>query len=315
MTSDHSSPDHRALIASLSADERARLTGKTDSHGLLRLASHFGGIVLLAALVGSGVPGWPILVLPLGILLVFLFTLLHETVHETPFRSSWINRWVSRLCGFLLFLPPQWFRFFHLAHHRHTQDPDNDPELASPKPDTPWRYVVHVSGLPVWKGQFETLFGNARGPADHVYVPASARPRLVREARLMLALYAALLAMSLAAGSALLFWIWLLPLLVGQPFLRLYLLAEHGRCPPVANMLENTRTTFTNGLVRWIAWNMPYHAEHHSYPLVPFHRLPDFHRLAKDRLRTTERGYLRFNRNYVASMARAKEPASAGREG
>ena len=80
--------------------------------------------------------------------------------------------------------------------------------------------------------------------------------------------------------------------LLGQPFLRAYLLAEHARCPHVANMLENTRTTFTTALVRLIAWNMPFHAEHHAYPAVPFHKLPRFHEFVRQHLRTTERGYV-----------------------
>lgn len=31
------------------------------------------------------------------------------------------------------------------------------------------------------------------------------------------------------------------------------------------------RATLTLSLVRLFAWNMPYHAEHHTYPAVPFH--------------------------------------------
>ena len=57
-------------------------------------------------------------------------------------------------------------------------------------------------------------------------------------------------------------------------------------------MLENTRTTFTTALVRLIAWNMPFHAEHHAYPAVPFHKLPRFHEFVRQHLRTTERGYV-----------------------
>ena len=82
---------------------------------------------------------------------------------------------------------------------------------------------------------------------------------------------------SVALSSPALLWVWIVPILLGQPFLRAYLLAEHARCPHVANMLENTRTTFTTALVRLIAWNMPFHAEHHAYPAVPFHKLPRFH--------------------------------------
>jgi fatty acid desaturase len=121
------------------------------------------------------------------------------------------------------------------------------------------------------------------------------------EARAYLLGYAALAALSLVARTEILLWLWLLPLLVGGPFLRAYLLAEHARCPHVANMLENTRTTFTNRLVRFLAWNMPYHAEHHAYPAAPFHQLPALHRLIRDHLRATERGYLRFNRKYLAA--------------
>ena len=82
--------------------------------------------------------------------------------------------------------------------------------------------------------------------------------------------------------AALIYWV--MPMLLGQPFLRLYLLAEHGGCPKVRDMLANTRTTKTTALVRFLAWNMPYHTEHHVYPAVPFHRLPEAHDLLKDKL-------------------------------
>lgn len=91
-----------------------------------------------------------------------------------------------------------------------------------------------------------------------------------------------------------------MPCLLGQPALRLYLLAEHGDCPQVADMLQNTRTTFTARAVRALAWNMPYHAEHHLAPQVPFHRLPALHALIRDRLRVTAPGYAAFTRDYLA---------------
>ena len=108
---------------------------------------------------------------------------------------------------------------------------------------------------------------------------------------------------SVLSGSAVLFWVWLLPLLIGNPFLRGYLLAEHARCPHVADMFENTRTTFTNRIVRWLAWNMPYHAEHHAYPAIPFHRLPDFHDHCARHLKVTHRGYADFNIGYAHDTA------------
>ena len=80
----------------------------------------------------------------------------------------------------------------------------------------------------------------------------------------MIAFYAAVLLLAFWFKAMVLLYVWIVPALLGQPFLRLYLLAEHGRCPLVANMLENTRTTLTNWLVRKLAWNM--RRRHHRSP-------------------------------------------------
>jgi fatty acid desaturase len=47
---------------------------------------------------------------------------------------------------------------------------------------------------------------------------------------------------------------------------------------------------------------MPYHAEHHSYPGVPFHHLPEFHAIIESHLREVEDGYMRFNRKYIEGL-------------
>jgi fatty acid desaturase len=294
--------DHRAVIASLSAAERAELTGLTNRHGLLRFVLHFGLVLALGTAIAAQVPWWAALLPVQGILLIFLFTALHEAVHGTAFQSPWLCRLAAAISGFLVFIPPLWFRCFHFAHHRHTHDPDNDPELMSPKPETPWQYMRYLSGMPLWRSMARTIGSNALNLGDEPYVPPKAKPRVRLEARLTLFAYLSLSALSIASSSAALLWAWIVPALIGQPFLRAYLLAEHARCPHVANMLENTRTTFTTALVRAIAWNMPYHAEHHAYPTVPFHQLPHFHDIVREHLRTTERGYVRFHRRYVGTL-------------
>ena len=296
--------DHKHLIASLSAEERSVLTEKADAPELLRIGIHGGTVLLLGALIATGIPYWWLLLLPQGVLIVFLFTTLHETIHETAFRTPWLNRAIAAVSGFLLLLPPAWFRFFHFAHHRHTHDPDNDPELMSPKPETVWQYLKYLSGVPYWTGMAKVVATNAAGRNADEFVPAKGRDKVTVEARWFVAGYAAITIASAAMGTTAALWAWIVPALVGQPFLRAYLLAEHTRCPHVANMLENTRTTFTTRIVRFVAWNMPYHAEHHSYPAVPFHQLPRFHRIVAEHLRSTERGYVRFHRKLVGSLER-----------
>ena len=48
----------------------------------------------------------------------------------------------------------------------------------------------------------------------------------------------------------------------------------------------------TVALVRLFAWNMPYHAEHHAYPAVPFHALPRLHERVRARIANLDPGYL-----------------------
>ena len=295
--------DHRGFLRSLSMEQRSSLTRKSDREGLLALSWHGGAILATGALIVAEVPGWPLLLPLQGVLIVFLFTLLHETVHRTVFETLWLNDVVARVSGFLIGLPSDWFRYFHFAHHRHTHDPERDPELAAPKPATLGQYLAHVSGLPVWWSQAKTLIRNALGRCDDEFVPVARLPRVRKEAQLQLLAYAALAGLSLASGSTLLLFAWVIPILLGQPVLRLYLMAEHGRCPHVDNMFENSRTTFTNALVRRLAWNMPYHAEHHAFPAVPFYRLPELHALTRSHLTVTEPGYLAFHRGYLADLA------------
>ena len=98
------------------------------------------------------------------------------------------------------------------------------------------------------------------------------------------------------------FVLWVLPQLLCQPFLRAYVLAEHTGCTMDRDGLTNTRTTLTNAAVRLLMWNMPYHAEHHLYPSIPFHRLADAHAAMRDKLGFVQRGYVRWNIGVVRRL-------------
>ena len=290
--------DHTAFLAALPPERRTALTEIRDGPALLHLAGHAGLIGALGVWVALGWPFWGLALLPLGIATVFLFTLQHECTHRTPFRTRWLNEAVGTLIGLILVQPFAWFRAFHMAHHKFTNDPERDPELATPKPETRLDFAKHLIGLDYWPAKLRVLFGNAISRLDAPYINARQRPRLVWEGRAMLAIYT----LALWLAGPLLFWIWLLPLALGFPFLRLYLLAEHARCPAVADMFANTRTTRTHGALRWLAWNMPYHAEHHAWPQVPYHRLPDVHATAASHLKIVSEGYVPFTRDYAHTL-------------
>src|SRR5438270_765037 len=107
-----------------------------------------------------------------------------------------------------------------------------------------------------------------------------------------LAFTVAVAAASMLTGSPIALLVWIVPWMLGQTFLRPYLLAEHTACSFTRDCLENTRTTLTLPLVRLFAWNMPYHAEHHAYPAVPFHALPRLHERVQGKIENLEPGYV-----------------------
>ena len=291
---------HRDILRRLSTDEKRALMVRSDLRGLLHLAGHLGliGLCLWGNVAGEGALRWLAMV-GQGIAMVFLFTAMHECSHATAFRSRWLNRVIGNMAGMVLLIAPRWFFYFHQDHHKFTQDPDRDPELASPKPQGIGGYLLYLSGVPFWVGNLRVLLGNAAGRRKDVYVPEVKRGAVIREARWMLAAWAAIAGTLAMAG-----WLGpylLLPLLFGQPFLRACLLAEHAGCAEGDdNMLVNSRTLLTTPPLRFLAWNMPFHAEHHSFPAVPFHALPRLHQVMKGDIGTLEPGYLGFHRGFLA---------------
>lgn len=282
-----------------------RLSERSDKPGVLQLAGHLALLLATGLLIHAAIGSWwllPTMVLQ-GIVLIFLFTPLHECIHRTAFASRWLNDAIGFAIGCVLLLPRDYFRAFHFAHHRYTQDPARDPELASPKPKNLRQWAWYVSGLPYWIGQGRGLIGAAWGRTPgSFYSNDRQRQDVVREARLILAIYAGILLASALTGSWAAALYWLVPALLGQPFLRLYLLAEHSLCPETDDMLANSRTTYTNAILRFIAWNMPYHIEHHAFPSVPFHALPQLNRLISSHLKTTAPGYLAVQRQILQSF-------------
>jgi fatty acid desaturase len=280
---------------------------RSDAPGLLHLAGHAAALAATGSVVWLARGTfwiWPAMGLH-GVVLIFLFTPLHECIHRTAFKSRALNEAVAFVIGVLILLPREYFRAFHFAHHRFTQDPARDPELAAPKPINLRQWLWQVSGVPCWTAQARGIVAHAFGRAPEAfYKDDRQRGAVILEARIILALYALVLLGSIAAGSDAALIYWIVPALLGQPALRLYLMAEHGLCPFVPDMLENTRTTYTNPLLRALAWNMPYHAEHHAYPAVPFHRLPEVNRAIAPRLKVTAPGYIAVHRRILQSYRR-----------
>lgn len=284
-----------------------RVLAPAELHGLSRRANLPGAIRLgvHAALLGGS--GWwlavagPWTIVPaffaFGLTQVALFAPAHEMMHQTAFASRRANAIFGWLAACPSLLNLQFYTSFHLAHHRNTQVPGEDPELDLAPTNTLARYVVRVLGLPYWRLRLRVIRDCWRGDLSaYKYISPKAAPGVIGSVRAMSVVMAGgAIASGLLFGwrTPLLFWIG--PQLVCQPFLRAYVLAEHTGCTEDRNGLTNTRTTLTNAAVRLLMWNMPYHAEHHLYPSIPFHRLADAHALLQTRLGFVQRGYVRWH--------------------
>ncbi len=278
----------------IKAGDLKTLAVRSDGPAARHALGHFGAIALAGvALWQTRGSAWAVpLTILLGYMLAFLFNALHEAAHQTAFRTRRCNTLLGQVAGLVILLPYGYYRAFHWDHHRYTQDPDNDPELFVPLPGS-WPGVLwYLSGLPTWRDRLRMLFVHGvLGRVTARWVPADQRQRIVAEARCYLAVYAVVIVASIAGRSLAAVWLWVVPVMIGQLFLRPYLLAEHTGCARTPDMLENTRTTDTNAFVRFFAWNMPYHVEHHAYPAVPFHALPQLNALLAEHTTHRGRGY------------------------
>lgn len=282
---------------------------RSDAQGALRIGFHLLAIALGSAIVWatSGTVWMVPAMLLQGLFLVSLFAPMHECVHQTAFASRWANDLCAFLAGGALLYVASYYRQFHVLHHRHTQDPAHDPELLqAPYPRHRAEFWLRVSALPFWLLRLSQLAGFAIGRFDGLaFLGRKGHAEIIRSTWLLLALLAAAVALSLWLGSAAIIWYWLLPLLLAMPFLRLYLMCEHGGCAQSADAFVNTRTTHTIWPVRLLMWNMPFHAEHHLYPNIPFHALPSAHERLQAHMKIVSEGYLATLRQlYAAYSAR-----------
>jgi fatty acid desaturase len=307
-----SEPGHR--LKPLTPAMLRELSVRSNLRGAAKSLCHYGLVVLVGALVWKVASTCGVLwALPLmavqGYFVAFLFMALHETAHKTAFRSRGLNLAVGYPAGFIIGQPYEYYCLFHWDHHRYTQDPDKDPELiVGVKPTSDTQLAIAYSGLLQVAGRLRLMLGHAvTGKVVVPWIPENRRGIIVTEARAYAALYALLLVLSLWFSSALLLWVWIVPLIIGQFFLRPYLYAEHTGCERTRSAFQNTRTTYTGAVVKWVAWNMPYHVEHHAYPSIPFHALPKLNGIVDDEIVHRGRGYIRTTRETWAWFRRQRQ--------
>ena len=293
----------------LSPEELKILNERSNFKGILQFSGHLAAILASGYLWGNS--HWLIAfpsVVVYGFSLATMFATLHECCHRTAFESNRLNDGFAWFAGLLSFYNSTFYRRYHKWHHRYTQIPDKDPELEDPKPQNLPEYLLEISAIPWWQGKILGHVRIALGKLENCpYISETARAEVIRSTRLQLLVYLVAIAVSVFFKQPWFLMYWLLPLAIGQPILRMILLAEHTGCTYDENPLTNTRTTLTLWPIRFLMWNMPYHAEHHLYASIPFHSLAKAHTKLLPQLERVESGYLKVNRNIIASFDQSVE--------
>ena len=209
----------------------------------------------------------------------------HECGHGTAFKTRWMNDVIYEIASFMLMRNPVTWRWSHVRHHTDTIIVGRDNEIAVMRPPNLLRVVLNFVGVfDVWYS-LQALLQNAFGRltvGEKSFIPEIEQPKAVLAGRIHIAIYVVTLALALGFRS------WLPLMLIGLP--RMYgcwhmvmtgLLQHGGLADNVLDFRLNTRTVHMNPISRYLYWNMNYHVEHHMYPMVPYHALPQLHEMIK----------------------------------
>jgi MocE subfamily Rieske [2Fe-2S] domain protein len=206
----------------------------------------------------------------------------HECGHGTVFRTTWLNEMFYHISSFMTIREGYLWRWSHARHHTNTIVVGYDPEIQVERPADLIKIVMdffYVRGGPgeIWK-----IVKHAFGKLDagvKSFVPESEQAKMILSSRIYLAIVGVFALWAISIGSFLpLMFVWL-PRFYGGWLHQLLGLTQHaGLGEDTYDHRENTRTVYVNPVFRYLYLNMNYHLEHHTIPMVPYHRLPELHK-------------------------------------
>ena len=210
----------------------------------------------------------------------------HEAGHGTAFKTDWMNNVLYEIASFMVMRESTVWRWSHTRHHSDTIIVGRDPEIAVPRPPDLVALLKGFFALGVYPGYFKHIGLHAchRMTADEkTYIPESEFPKIYRRAQVYVAIYASVIALACVTASLLPLMLVGLTHLFGSWLMVIYGLTQHaGLAENVLDHRLNCRTVYMNPINRYLYWNMNYHVEHHMFPLVPYHALPQLHEAVKD---------------------------------
>ena len=276
--------------------ELRRLNEKSNFMGFFQLFSHLIAILLISVLHYKLIYSWWSLAsgFALGVLINFLYAGQHELSHGTVFKTFKLNEFFGRIIGFFMLFPRDFDQIMHFAHHKWTQDWEKDGELVR-EPFTIKTYLLWFWGVTYWRNRIVGILRRARGVVIAPYINPYEYKKVILESRLHVFGYLIIFIFSLYFNSWAALTFWILPMLITKPIHQMQNTIEHLGLTHKKDILQNTRSTRTNFLMKWLCWQMPYHTAHHTFPSVPFWKLKELNsKIEKKSGNVYSMGYFEF---------------------
>lgn len=212
----------------------------------------------------------------------------HESGHGTAFRTAWLNDLVYYPASFLLARSATFWRWSHFRHHTDTIIVGRDAEIVFPRPPSvgklAWTFT-HIQGGGTLMTTVMKYAAGWKDPVVDILVPEQDRKRVAWEARVYVAIWAAVAVWAIATSSLYPLLLIGLPTIYGGWLVVFFGVTQHaGLREDVLDHRYSTRTVLMNPIFRFLYLNMNYHVEHHMFPAVPYYNLPALHEEIKDQL-------------------------------
>ncbi len=210
----------------------------------------------------------------------------HESSHGTAFKTDWLNNTLYEVASFMVLRESIPWRWSHTRHHSDTIIVGRDPEIAVPRPPDLKSMPLKCVNFQAFRRYVKNIALHCAGrvnPEEATYIPKSEYPKVFLRARVYAVIYLMLFGLCLYYRTLLPFVFVIGPNLYGAWLMPIYGWTQHaGLAENVLDHRLNCRTIEMNFVHRFLYWNMNFHLEHHMFPLVPYHQLPELHRLVKD---------------------------------
>ncbi len=255
-------------------------------HGLL-----ISGAVWLVAMPSTGWMILPIASLIIGNSFASLGFLGHEIMHGAVTRKKGLQFLTAAVCFSPFFVGPTMWRYWHnVQHHIHTQIPDKDPDTSATydeyenRRSLQWLYRIVRRNSPLFFVMLSVWFSaHSTQMFWRLQKAALGRTRFILWAERLVPT-AAWLAVLPAFGPTTFWWVYVLPLLIGN-FIAMSYIATNHLLNPQMDEVDPVVGSVSLIVPRWIDvlhLHFSHHIEHHLFPAISHKYAPIVKRKVKE---------------------------------